>query len=186
MTLETIVTGASVVCGIGAFFALAILNAVEGRRNRLENLVVGAFVASAIPTGLILLACAFDPSLLQRMSGLNVHSNTDFHFPHDPDFTSPGLLSREAALLDLEGHSLRNRVPVVEDGHLNGVPGRGDPAVGPVCVDNSEKTTLHIVKRQVTLSNFDTRDCEISVRALISHRTNPFSDGHTWTTPMAR
>ena len=73
MTLETIVTGASVVCGIGAFFALAILNAIEGRRHRLENLVVGAFVASAIPTGLILLACAFDPSLLQRMSGLNVH-----------------------------------------------------------------------------------------------------------------
>lgn len=54
-----------------------LISLVQVKMNRgevkLENLMTGAFAASTIPTGLILIICAFDQSLIQKLEGLNIY-----------------------------------------------------------------------------------------------------------------
>ena len=67
---------AAVSCAIISFVAISISNFVHGKRPKLEELLASGLAASAIPTGLALLLCAFKPNLLQQMSGFNIHIAT--------------------------------------------------------------------------------------------------------------
>ncbi|MCM0080833.1 hypothetical protein L4X63_04435 [Geomonas sp. Red32] len=67
---------AAVTCAIIAFTVTAIVRIHAGAKLRLEDLLIRGMAASAIPTGFALLLSAFDPSLLQKMSGFNIHIAT--------------------------------------------------------------------------------------------------------------
>lgn len=64
---------ATVVCAIiGFIYALYDITKTK-REIKLEDLLVGAFGSSTIPTGVVLILSAFDPSVIQKIQGLNVH-----------------------------------------------------------------------------------------------------------------
>lgn len=63
----------SVGLGILVFGLFLLVNWWKGRANRLDVLLTRVFAASAIPTGIVLLLCAFEPTLIIRLGGLNIH-----------------------------------------------------------------------------------------------------------------
>ena len=73
MALQDYLNIASVASAILTFFIVLIVKRVEGQSIHLDDLITRALSASAIPTGLLLIACAFYPSLLARLTGLNIY-----------------------------------------------------------------------------------------------------------------
>ena len=73
ITLDTITCASSVAIGIGVFIWTLISQLRSNKKLVLENLVVKALAGSLIPTGLVLLGCSFDPSLILKLTGLNMH-----------------------------------------------------------------------------------------------------------------
>lgn len=66
----------SVLFALCTFFYISVKNYHNKVKATLEEVLAKGISASAIPTGLALLICAFDPSLLQGMSGFNIHIAT--------------------------------------------------------------------------------------------------------------
>jgi hypothetical protein len=63
----------TVIFGLLAFAGIYISNRIRGKTNHLDDLLMRMLSASAIPTGLLLLLCAFDTTLLQKIEGLNIY-----------------------------------------------------------------------------------------------------------------
>ncbi len=63
----------SVIFGLLFFIIILIRLLVKREEVKLEKLLTGAFSGSTIPTGLALLLCAFDPSLIQHLEGLHIY-----------------------------------------------------------------------------------------------------------------
>lgn len=60
-------------CTIVTFILMLYKNHRAGVTASLETLLVPAFSAAALPTGVALLMCAFDTNLLQKLTDYNVH-----------------------------------------------------------------------------------------------------------------
>jgi hypothetical protein len=45
----------------------------RGRNLKLEDLLSRSFAAGALPTGMVLIYCGFDPSVMTALTGLNLH-----------------------------------------------------------------------------------------------------------------
>ena len=73
MALQDYVYIASAALAILTFFVALIVKKLDGQSAHLDDLIRRALSASAIPTGIILIACAFDPSLLGSLTGLNIY-----------------------------------------------------------------------------------------------------------------
>ena len=78
MTLHNLITSqnvntSSVLLAVITFFVVLIKNHRRKRPNVLHRILGQVFAASAIPTGLVLVACAFDIKLIAQLTGLNVH-----------------------------------------------------------------------------------------------------------------
>jgi hypothetical protein len=58
---------------IVAFFCLVAHQYYCNNEINLEELIIRAFSAGAIPTALVLLICAFKPGLLPQLSGFNIY-----------------------------------------------------------------------------------------------------------------
>ena len=71
MDLQPYLSEASTALGIFTFFLTAAVKRVRNQPIHLKDLLVKAFAASTIPTGILLLVCAFKPSLLQNLTGFN-------------------------------------------------------------------------------------------------------------------
>ncbi len=71
MTIQTLLNWASSALGISAFFIVAARNRIHRQPSDLKDLLGKALAASTIPTGVLLLACAFKPSLLQNLNEFN-------------------------------------------------------------------------------------------------------------------
>jgi len=67
---------ASVSCAILTFICVVAYQRSKNIKLKLEDVLVRVFAGSAIPTSLALLMCAFKPSLLQKMTGFNIHIAT--------------------------------------------------------------------------------------------------------------
>ena len=67
------VTNISVALGIIAFFSIITYNSYKGYPITLDDLLLRMLAASAMPTGFLLLVCAFDPLLISEFDGLNIH-----------------------------------------------------------------------------------------------------------------
>lgn len=63
----------SVGLGILIFGTVIIKNLVTKQQNKLEDILVKVFAGSAIPTGILLLFCAFKPALISHLKNLNIH-----------------------------------------------------------------------------------------------------------------
>lgn len=63
----------SVAFGFLAFAGYWIRDIKAARRSSLEDLIGRVFAASALPTAIVLLACAVDPKIIQSLQGLNVY-----------------------------------------------------------------------------------------------------------------
>lgn len=72
-TLSLYVTNATILTVIVTFVVTIIVNFIGKKENRLDDLLVRGLSGSAIPTGIVLLFCAFKPSLIESLQGLNVH-----------------------------------------------------------------------------------------------------------------
>lgn len=73
MDLQAYLTGASVALFIFGFVLTFIARKTKKQSINLEILLPKAIAASSIPTGLLLLVCAFNPGLLQNLAGLNIY-----------------------------------------------------------------------------------------------------------------
>ena len=73
MDIQKLISFASVTLAILAFCVVFILKKSKKQEIHLDDLFMRTFCASAIPTGILLLACAFYPELLTKLTGLNVH-----------------------------------------------------------------------------------------------------------------
>ena len=69
--LQNYLNWASATLLIFAFILTALVKLVKKQPILLKDLLVKAFAASTIPTGILLLFCAFTPSLLQNLTGFN-------------------------------------------------------------------------------------------------------------------
>lgn len=69
---------AAVAFAIATFLIVSVKSYRSNKKQhfKLEYLLAKGISASAIPTGLALLVCAFKPDLLQNMSGFNIHIAT--------------------------------------------------------------------------------------------------------------
>ena len=63
----------SVGIGIAVFILAIITNSIRQKPNKLETILMRVFAGSAIPTGIVLLFCAFKPAIIAQLEGLNVH-----------------------------------------------------------------------------------------------------------------
>ncbi len=63
----------TVVSGTAVFLSIWLRNALSRQRSQLDDLISRSLAGSAIPTGLILLLCAFKPDLLLSLEGLNMY-----------------------------------------------------------------------------------------------------------------
>lgn len=73
MNLNTAISHATVLFGILGFIYTAIRLYRNKYEIKLETLLVGAFTGSTIPTGIILIWSAFNPSIIQQLEGINIH-----------------------------------------------------------------------------------------------------------------
>lgn len=73
MNLPDLVTNASVTLAILAGPAMLLKNRYKKQPIALDDVFLGVSAASAIPTGLVLLYCAFNPAVIPTLRGLNVH-----------------------------------------------------------------------------------------------------------------
>jgi hypothetical protein len=73
MTILPYINAFSVGAAIVAFAGILIWNHARKRHSRLDAVLTRVLAASAIPTGITLLVCAFNPSLIAQLQGLNVH-----------------------------------------------------------------------------------------------------------------
>jgi hypothetical protein len=65
-------TISSVSLALIAFVGGLIVDLKQNRSGSLENYLARAGAGGAIPTALVLICCAFKPSLISELSGLNV------------------------------------------------------------------------------------------------------------------
>lgn len=70
---KEVVSGSSVILAILAFTITLLINRLKSWKNSLQKLLIISLAASSIPTGIILILCAFDLTLINRLEGLNVH-----------------------------------------------------------------------------------------------------------------
>jgi len=56
----------------------AIWIVIRSRRRsiKLEDLLSGSLAAAMLPTGVVLICCGFDPSMLTSLTGSNIHITT--------------------------------------------------------------------------------------------------------------
>ena len=73
MDLQAYSTGAIVAFFILGFVLTFVARKAKKQPINLEILFLKAFAASSLPTGLLLLVCAFNPGLLQQLTGLNIY-----------------------------------------------------------------------------------------------------------------
>lgn len=73
MALQDFVHIASAALAIITFLAALIVKKLGEQSAHLDDLIIRALSASMIPTGVLLIACAFDPSLLSSLTGLNIY-----------------------------------------------------------------------------------------------------------------
>ncbi len=71
MSIQTLLSWASSALGISAFFITAAVRRAHKQPSDLKDMLGKALAASTIPTGVLLLVCAFTPSLLQNLNELN-------------------------------------------------------------------------------------------------------------------
>ena len=63
----------SIGCGILVFVAFLIINHRKGKPNNLGILLAQLFSASAIPVGIWLIVCAFQPALVQLLPDIGLY-----------------------------------------------------------------------------------------------------------------
>lgn len=73
LNLEGYINHATVIFGILGFLYTWYKLRKKLREVKLENLLIGAFTGSTIPTGLVLIWSAFDQSIILKLEGLNMH-----------------------------------------------------------------------------------------------------------------
>ncbi len=72
-SFQNLFNAVSVGAGVVVFVVLVARNAIQKRDARLENILAKVLVASSFPTGVALFLCAFNPSLIAQLIGLNIH-----------------------------------------------------------------------------------------------------------------
>ena len=73
MDLQAYLTGASVALFIIGFVLTFAVRKTKKQPVNLEILLLKAIATSSIPAALLLLLCAFNPGLLQNLTGLNIY-----------------------------------------------------------------------------------------------------------------
>ena len=59
--------------GVITFFILWVRRFVQKKELDLEGLLGATLAASSVPTSFVLLFCAFKPSIIQHLEGVNIH-----------------------------------------------------------------------------------------------------------------
>ena len=63
----------SVACALVVFLFVLIRNHRQKKPHSLERLLAKLLAGSALPTGTFLILCAFDTSLVSKLTDLNLH-----------------------------------------------------------------------------------------------------------------
>ena len=71
--LSLLLEVSTVLAGVLSFIILWIANLRAGRHNRLDALISAGVAGSSVPTGMVLIYCAFFPSAIAKLSGINVY-----------------------------------------------------------------------------------------------------------------
>lgn len=71
--LDNIIKYGATTFGLLSFIFLVCVNYKKGRKNNLDDLLVIGLSGSAVPTGLLLIYGAFDPSVISKITDAGIY-----------------------------------------------------------------------------------------------------------------
>jgi len=74
ISINNILKCATVASGVFSFLILLLTNWLHNKKNNLEDLFVVGIGGSSIPTGIILIYCAFDKEIIGKLTDINIMS----------------------------------------------------------------------------------------------------------------